>query len=45
MKFVDMSREELENLSGLIPESDRGNLLWLTAEEDAFFRRGDARLP
>ena len=38
MKFVDMSREELENLGGLIPESDRGNLLWLTAEEDAFLR-------
>ena len=38
MKFVDMSREELENLSGLIPEGDRGNLLWFTAEEDAFLR-------
>lgn len=39
MKFVEMSREELEDLSGLIPESERGNLLWLTADEDAFLRK------
>lgn len=38
MKFVEMSWEELEGLSGLIPEHERENLLWWSAEEDAFLK-------
>lgn len=38
MKFVEMSREELEDLSSLLPESDRSSLVWWTADEDAFLR-------